>query len=285
MSGYTPLNASQLDQYLDAIGIGREPCSRAALDRMLAAHVSTLPFASVSPILGLPMSLQPADILERLVDQRVGGYCFEHNGLLHAVLQALGYDVNPILARVIYHLDDPFAQTALTHRSNVVTIDGERWLFDGGFSFMSPGYCVRLDSDAASDDGRFRVTEAIPGDWHYQCMRPHGFHSMYRFKLGEVGPADFELGHYWSSTHPEAIFTNHLVASLIYPDRTVSVRNTMLVIEPRQGRGDITEITSADQLRDILREQIGISVTHAQTDTLFARAVKASSAGSTRIGE
>lgn len=53
--------------------------------------------------------------------RRRGGYCFEHNGLLCEMLEALGFEVTLYLARVIYNRD---IHPGLTHRITLVHLDG-----------------------------------------------------------------------------------------------------------------------------------------------------------------
>lgn len=81
--------------YLDRIGCSGEP-TLAAVHR---AHVTSIPFENLDPWSGRPVSLDLADVERKLVTERQGGYCFEHNLLLGAALQQLGYGVELLLAR------------------------------------------------------------------------------------------------------------------------------------------------------------------------------------------
>src|SRR5581483_3831067 len=85
-----------LDAYLERIGLDGIP-SLAAVHR---AHVTSIPFENLDPHGGRPVSLAVDDLERKLVGARRGGYCFEQNLLLKAALEALGHEVEPVLARV-----------------------------------------------------------------------------------------------------------------------------------------------------------------------------------------
>ena len=81
--------------YLDRIG-----CNGAAtLGTVHRAHVTSIPFENLDAWSGRPVSLDLDEVERTLVVERQGGYCFEHNLLLQAELQQLGYDVELLLAR------------------------------------------------------------------------------------------------------------------------------------------------------------------------------------------
>ncbi|HWX52108.1 MAG TPA: arylamine N-acetyltransferase, partial [Solirubrobacteraceae bacterium] len=122
-----------LDAYLDRIGLGGRP----GIAEIHRAHVSSIPFENLDPRRGVPVSLTPEDLQRKLVDERRGGYCFEQNLLLKGALEALGAEVEPLLARVRLG-----AQPGITRpRSHLllrVDLDGQRWHADAGFGMGTP---------------------------------------------------------------------------------------------------------------------------------------------------
>jgi N-hydroxyarylamine O-acetyltransferase len=79
----------------------REP-TLAALRGIVGAHATSIPFENLDVLLGRPIRLDPGALLDKLVRHRRGGYCFEHNTLLLRVLEALGFAVEGLAARVIW---------------------------------------------------------------------------------------------------------------------------------------------------------------------------------------
>lgn len=90
--------------YLDRIGhVGPVDPTLETLHALVAGHGRTIPFENLDPLLGVPVDDLGAPVLtDKLVDRRRGGYCYEHNGLMGYVLEALGYGVEHLAGRVVW---------------------------------------------------------------------------------------------------------------------------------------------------------------------------------------
>src|SRR5215467_3806047 len=76
-----------LDRYFARIGYhGPRDATLATLHGIANAHVQAIPFENLDVLLGRPIDLELAAIQRKLIDDRRGGYCFEQNSLLLAVL-------------------------------------------------------------------------------------------------------------------------------------------------------------------------------------------------------
>lgn len=64
-------------------------------------HPQAIPFENLAVLLGRPVKLDLASIQRKLVTDRRGGYCYEHNLLLRSVLQTLGFRVRSFAGRVL----------------------------------------------------------------------------------------------------------------------------------------------------------------------------------------
>jgi N-hydroxyarylamine O-acetyltransferase len=87
-----------LDGYLERVGLAGRP----SIAEVHLAHSTSIPFENLDPHRGVEVSLTAEDLFDKLVSRRRGGYCFEQNLLLAAALQALGWNVELFLARVLY---------------------------------------------------------------------------------------------------------------------------------------------------------------------------------------
>ena len=78
--------------YLDRVGYrGSTDPTLDTLHLLVAAHNRSIPFENLDPLLGVPVAdLGPGALTDKLVHRRRGGYCYEHNGLMGYVLEALG---------------------------------------------------------------------------------------------------------------------------------------------------------------------------------------------------
>src|SRR6185295_14851436 len=90
-----------LDGYLARIGYdGPRRASHETLTALHEAHEAAIPFENLDILLGHPISIELAALQLKLVGGRRGGYCFEQNTLFRAVLEALGFRVTSLAARV-----------------------------------------------------------------------------------------------------------------------------------------------------------------------------------------
>ena len=246
-------------------GTGCIACSR---------HVAQFPFSSIGVRLDDPLPLEPERLFERIVARRRGGYCFEHNGLLFAVLSELGYHVTIRLARVINNVDH---LPGLTHRVAHVRIGDMTYVVDVGFGPAGPSMPVAMpalnadETEPWADGQTHRVIERRTGEFHAQHLHNDQPFSLYRFDLGTYGQADCELGHFFSHRHPDAVFVNNLVASRILDEEVRSLRNRTYRLVRSDERDVVeVEVSDADQLTVLLRNDFGLSVTDDEGRHLFA---------------
>ncbi|MER7708312.1 arylamine N-acetyltransferase [Kitasatospora sp. NPDC097605] len=208
------LTAAQVAAYLDRIGAGRPGRSGAAeLARLQEAHLDAVPFENLSIHLGEPVVLEPVALLEKIVDRRRGGFCYELNGAFAALLRALGYRVDLLAARVFAGAEPgpPFDHLALR-----VEADGSAWLVDVGFGRFTrrpllldergeqhdpAGVFTILPSGTADD-----LDVSLDGEPQYRLeRRPHPL-------------ADFVPTCWWQTTSPDSHFTRGTTCSRPTPD-------------------------------------------------------------------
>ena len=118
-------DAVDVAAYFGRIGY-RGPAERTVetVHALVAAHNGSIPFENLDPLLGIPVAdLGAAALADKLVRRRRGGYCYEHNGLMGYVLDALGFGVERLAGRVVWmNPDGPLP--AQTHQVLSVTVPG-----------------------------------------------------------------------------------------------------------------------------------------------------------------
>jgi arylamine N-acetyltransferase len=130
-SGHMNTTAFPLSQYLERIGLSTAPKpNEEGLRQVHSAQAFSIPFENIDIHFGRPISLNSADLVEKILRQKRGGYCFELNGIFHRALKALGFSVRPHMARVLYGRPAPGGRT---HEVLVVAVSGKKWLADTGF--------------------------------------------------------------------------------------------------------------------------------------------------------
>src|SRR5215471_17009102 len=146
-----------LDAYFARIGYaGPRDATLEVLNAIASAHITSIPFENLDVLLRRPIRLEPVSIFQKLVHDRRGGYCFEQNGLLLDVLNAMGFQVVPLSARVRWQRPREYTPPR-THVFLRVEIDGESWLVDVGVGGLSPTTAIWLE-----ESGRVQATPHEP---------------------------------------------------------------------------------------------------------------------------
>jgi N-hydroxyarylamine O-acetyltransferase len=204
----------ELDAYLQRIGVAGRP-SPADLH---TAHATSIPFEGLNAHLGAPIPLDARALAAKMVAGARGGYCFEQNLLLKAALEALGYEVEPYLARVRVGLS-PGQVRGRTHLLLRV-LDGERsWHADVGFgsgTLLAP--LPWGPGEAHEQAGwQFRVSER-GGEWALQTLDAGEWWDLYTFLPHPVPPIDVEMSNWWTATHPDSGFVSGFLVTRHWRD-------------------------------------------------------------------
>jgi N-hydroxyarylamine O-acetyltransferase len=219
------------------------------------AHLSAIPFENLDIQLGRPILLDLPSLEAKLVAGRRGGYCFEQNALFAAVLDELGFAVTRLAARVRLGSTDVRPRT---HMVLAVDSDGSQWLADvgfGGHGLLEP--IPAAPGEPIDQAGwRFRIVEEGPR-LVLRLLVGEMWSDLYAFTLEEHYPADYELGNYYTSTHPQSVFVTTLIAQRVTPDLRLSLSATELT-EHRPDAATTTAVRSDDELLEILAERFGL---------------------------
>src|SRR5579871_4953685 len=132
------MDDQDLAAYLSRIDVAGPVAPDAATLRELhRAHQRTVPFENLSIHLPEPISLTEADLLDKIITRRRGGFCYELNGGFALLLEAIGFTVSRVAGRVHGKdgLGPPFDHLALIvgTADDSATDDRGPWLADVGF--------------------------------------------------------------------------------------------------------------------------------------------------------
>ena len=95
------LRPADIDDYCMRIRYSgpREPTAE-VLRGIVAGHTAAIPFENIDVLAKRQIRLDLPSLLKKLVNNRRGGYCYEHNLLLLDVLLTLGFRAVGLAARV-----------------------------------------------------------------------------------------------------------------------------------------------------------------------------------------
>jgi N-hydroxyarylamine O-acetyltransferase len=205
--------------YLRRIGLGES--GSPAWNEIHRAHVTSIPFENLDSHRGTPVSLEQEDLERKLVAERRGGYCFEHNLLLASALEHLGLRIEPMLARVRLGGAPPEARPTGHLVLRVTDAEGMSWHADVGFglgTLLDP-IPFGADPDRAHEQSgwSFRVIED-GAELVLQTSGPDGWSDVYGFLPRPVPRVDIEVSNWWICTNPRSPFVFGLIAAINHPD-------------------------------------------------------------------
>jgi N-hydroxyarylamine O-acetyltransferase len=206
---------------LEHLGLDSPQPDRAGLFAVHRAYLEQVPYEDVAVQLGESAPLDEAALTERVLSGR-GGYCFELNTVLAALLRGVGFEVT-------HHQAVVRGEGPTNHMALLVHLDGETWLADAGLGegFLEP---LPLREGAhAVGPFTYTLTREPAGTW---WMGQHEWGSVSGFRMApEPSPlAAFQEHHRRLSTDPGSSFVQTLVVQRPGADRIVTLRSRTLTV-------------------------------------------------------
>jgi N-hydroxyarylamine O-acetyltransferase len=227
-------------------------------------HLENFSFNNIAVLLKQTISLEIADIINKIVIGGLGGYCFEHNKLLHDALELLGFNVRILIARVINNQD---IDTPRTHRITLLDFDNEQYIIDVGFGAMCPKTPIKIDN-LNDNNKKYRIIQNQNNDYQLELLTEKGYFSLYKFNLSNYTQSDCVMGNFYSSNHPNAVFVNNFVISLILPNAILSLRNNVYH-KINENKTEIIDIENYMQLYSIVNNDFNIPISEEKCNKLF----------------
>lgn len=275
----SPVDSVDLSGYFRRIGQPPPTApTRTALDTILAGHLRWIPFENLDPLTGVAVTrLDPEALGDKLIRRRRGGFCFEQNGLLAAVLRRLGYRAEALAGRVVWGRDPLPGYAGLppqTHQLLRVQIPEETGslLVDAGFGGHTPPASLTEDYSGEPQPtfhGTYRLRREPmgPGELAVLELRSRDrWLPLYYFDETAKPAADARMGAWFASTSPEHRFTNVLVAATVDGDTRWNLEDSRLVARAPDGTGTEHRLTSVDAVLATLTDRFGLDI--GDLDTL-----------------
>lgn len=243
--------------YLTILGFDKSISSLDEISKLIKSHLKTFSFSSITVLLKDEISLDINDIYKKIVINKRGGYCFEHNKLLFIVLKELGFDVKSYMARVVNNTNNIVPKT---HRFTILNFNDERYLIDVGIGFRSPCVPVKLSAEfTPSHLGiSYRVKTLDKNLFALESLKNEETFTITNFELYNYNEADYEMGHFYSHKHPDAVFVNNLVISSISDKEIRSLRNKNYIKIYENSQEEIS-INSLDTFKKIVADDFNMS--------------------------
>ena len=249
-----------LDAYLARIGYdGPRAPTLEVLGALHRLHPAAIAFENLYPFQGRPVPLDLGALEAKIVHERRGGYCFEQNALFRAALTMLGFAVTPLIARVVWMAPPDAPLGARNHMLLKVDLEEGPYLADVGFGghLFSAPLKFEPGLEQATAESVLRLTP-VEDALVLQTHLPAGWTSLYRFTLEPAEQSDYEVSNWYTSTHPTHLLTNNLLAERLTPEVRSSLFNTRLTRRYPDGRTEVVDLATPDELARTLEEELGL---------------------------
>jgi N-hydroxyarylamine O-acetyltransferase len=202
--------------YFERIGLerpGRVVLDAVLLRKLQYAHCTTVPYENLDMLRGIPTSLEPEALFEKIVVRRRGGLCFELNGSFGALLRELGYEVTDVAAR---YLRGETTIPMRRHRVLIVKAPDGPWLCDAGIGQSCPREPVKLlenqEFPQFGENYRFRKDDFL--GWVLMDCHQGAWRDFYSFTQEPQLIADFIALNFYCERHPASPFNKQEMFSL-----------------------------------------------------------------------
>jgi N-hydroxyarylamine O-acetyltransferase len=219
------------------------------------AHLLTVPFENLDIALGRKIVLDEDLFIRKIAERRRGGFCYELNGAFAALLQALGFRVTLLSARVARR--DGAESPEFDHLTLRVDLD-EAWLADVGFgeSFLEP---LRIKPGVEQMDraGTFRTVERDERLLLEKKQTDGSWKRQYSFTFQSRRLQEFAGMCQYHQRSPQSHFTQNKICSRATPEGRITLAGMKLIVTRKGERGERL-LKSEDEWRDTLRERFDV---------------------------
>jgi N-hydroxyarylamine O-acetyltransferase len=251
-----------IEAYFQRIGYGgpREATLETLADIHLH-HPQIIPFETLDPLLKRPVVLGAEALERKILCSGRGGWCYEQNLLLGNVLQAIGFRVTGLAARVMWNAPEDLVRARTHMLLGIDGLEGGPYIADVGFGGLTLTGPLRLvpDIEQATPHETFRLLEA-EGEYVLQVLIRDAWKPLYSFDLQPQLLVDYELWNWHLEHHPDSPFVTNLMAARVTLDRRYGLFNNKLSIHLLNGESQQTTLATAAELRGTLEHLFGIEL-------------------------
>ena len=250
-----------LEPYLARIGSeGPMAPTLETLKELHERHPDAIPFEAIDVLLERGVNIAPDAVEDKLVHGRRGGYCFEHNGLFKRVLEAIGFHVEGLSARVRWNAAPGTAPQPYSHMALRVVVDNVPWLVDVGFGGCVLTTPLRMDTiePQATSHETFRLIPFGPGMllqmWIDEQWKP-----VYELSGEPRLEGDYEVANWYTAEHPDSHFRKNLMVARTTTEARYTLLNGRYTVRYSDGRTH-REVLEADGIERVLADTFQLPV-------------------------
>ena len=199
---------TKIQQFFERIGMAPDTAvehSVEFLGQVQSRCVCAIAYENLDIVAGKPLDLSGEALFDKIVRRGRGGYCFETNGLLCAMLRQMGFSVTERFARF---LRGETGVPMRRHRLSVVKLPEGDYMCDIGIGQTAPRFPLKIEAGVVQKqrDEVYRFRKDPVHGWVLEEM----YHGVWRdylcFTDDEAFPVDFIQPSFFCEKHPDSVF-------------------------------------------------------------------------------
>ncbi len=246
------------EKYFSRIGIEKTDIAPSLenLKLLQKQHLLHVPFENLNIHWKRAIVLDTKAILQKILEENRGGFCYELNGLFYKLLAEIGFRSKMISARVSNGKGEFGAE--FDHLAILTEIDGEEYLVDVGFgSFTAEPLKFVLDAEQKDENGVFLIRKFDENYFEVVTKDGDEWKSEYIFTTLPRDLAEFAEMCHFHQTSPESHFTRNKIFSLMTKDGRKTLTDSKF-IETKGGQKNECLINSVEEFNRILEREFGL---------------------------
>jgi N-hydroxyarylamine O-acetyltransferase len=241
------------------------------LNRLILAHSHSISYETLDIMLGRPPKLDVATLQSKLITNKRGGYCFEHNMLFRAGLRSLGYRITSLQGRVVRGLAIDAPRPAI-HMLLQVELPEGLYLADVGFGNLAPTCALRLEPQIEQETPHelMRFID-VNGELTLQARLKQGWQHIYRVIPYPRYDGEYEIANWYTATHPETPYQSNIIVAKPGPNRTrITMYNARITVRDADGYAEKRWLATETEFRNVLRGEFGLNISNDDIDRCVA---------------
>ncbi|HHV11526.1 MAG TPA: arylamine N-acetyltransferase [Clostridiales bacterium] len=220
-------------------------------------HALNIPFENLDVCDRKPVLLDPDTLFHKIVENGRGGYCFEMNGLLSAVLKKLGFQVTDVLARACLGGEVFFAKL---HHVMLVELGNQTWLVDVGFGGegITAPVLLEVGTEQKQFVNTYRIVTHPSFGYVLQRKKDGEYINIYAFNMEGCIPIDCVVANHFTATFPESLFLKEKFCTIPTKEGRITLtEGHFKIIE-----GDKvteTKLSDSKEFNQLLEQYFGIA--------------------------
>ncbi|WP_428241624.1 arylamine N-acetyltransferase family protein [Gynuella sp.] len=251
------ISITQQQKYFERIGVSSlSEHPGQLLSQLHLTHLRQLPFENLDITFNRKISLNPADIFDKLINQRRGGFCYELNYGFYLLLSSLGFEVTLLAGRVF---DGQQYGQEFDHLLLSVELADGPVIADVGFgdSFNMP-----LPMDGSALVEQHAAHKISKENNHFSILKSTDsttWKPQYIFTTIPRTLDDFCQMANYHQTSPHSVFTQKTICSRLTQDGRITLSGRKLIeLQGQQKTERLLE--SAEQFCLTLKQQFDITL-------------------------